>query len=313
MKIAAYAGNPDVAMVYVGEFEDERLVEFVEAIQSPKTIEDKWVLMISILYGCPVKCNMCDAGGFYHGKVSKEKIFEQIDYLVDKKFTDRDISSKQFKIQFARMGDPALNLEVLDVLRELPERYNAPGLMPSISSIAPHGTDEFFDELIEIKDKFYSNGRFQFQFSIHTTDEELRDKIVPVKKWSFEKMAEYGKRYHKEGDRKITLNFALAEGNPVDPNTLLKYFDPNLFLIKITPLNPTYSAEENELQTYLKPGVEPYQDDLINQLKQAGYQVIASIGEPEEDLIGSNCGQYIQRHIRSDDKLENGYVYELNS
>lgn len=313
MKIAAYAGNPDVAMVYVGEFEDERLVEFVEAIQSPKTIEDKWVLMISILYGCPVKCNMCDAGGFYHGKVSKEKIFEQIDYLVDKKFSDRDISSKQFKIQFARMGDPALNLEVLDVLRELPERYNAPGLMPSISSIAPHGTDEFFDELIEIKDKFYSNGRFQFQFSIHTTDEELRDKIVPVKKWSFEKMAEYGKRYHKEGDRKITLNFALAEGNPVDPNTLLKYFDPNLFLIKITPLNPTYSAEENELQTYLKPGVEPYQDDLINQLKQAGYQVIASIGEPEEDLIGSNCGQYIQRHIRSDDKLENGYVYELNS
>jgi 23S rRNA (adenine2503-C2)-methyltransferase len=313
MKIAAYAGNPDVAMVYVGEFEDERLVEFVEAIQPPKTIDDKWVLMISILYGCPVKCIMCDAGGFYHGKVSKEKIFEQIDYLVDKKFSDRNVTSKQFKIQFARMGDPALNMDVLDVLRELPERYNAPGLMPSLSSIAPHGTDEFFDELIGIKDEFYSNGRFQFQFSIHTTDEELRDKIVPVKKWSFEKMSEYGKRYHKEGDRKITLNFALVDGNPVDPNVLLKYFDPELFLIKITPLNPTYSAEENELQTYLKPGVEPYQDVLITQLEQAGYQVIASIGDPEEDLIGSNCGQYIQRHIRSDEKIENGYVYELNN
>lgn len=312
MKIAAYAGNPDIAMVYVGEFEDKRLIEFVEAIKPPMTIEDKWVLMISILYGCPIQCNMCDAGGFYHGKLSKERMLEQIDFLVDKKFENKKVTSKQFKIQFARMGDPALNMEVLDVLRELPERYDAPGLMPSVSSIAPHGTDEFFDEIIKIKDELYSNGRFQFQFSIHTTDEEHRDEIIPVKKWSFEKMSEYGKRYHKEGDRKITLNFALAEGNDVDVDILLKYFSPDLFLIKITPLNPTYRAVENELQTYLKPGVEPFQDKLFESLKDVGYQVITSIGEPEENLIGSNCGQYIQSHLRSDGKLEDGYVYKLN-
>ncbi len=312
MKIAAYAGNPDVAMVYVGEFEDERLIECVEAIQPPLTIDDKWVLMVTILYGCPVKCNMCDAGGFYHGKVSKERIFEQIDYLVDLRFEDRKVTSKQFKIQFARMGDPALNLAVLEVLRELPEKYDAPGLMPSVSSIAPHGTDKFFDELIKIKDELYSGGRFQFQFSIHTTDNHLRDEIMPVKKWSFEKMAEFGQKYHKEGDRKITLNFALAEGNPIDIDVLLQYFNPDIFLIKITPLNPTYRAVENKLQTYLKPGVEPNQDQLIGKLRESGYQVITSIGEPEENLIGSNCGQYIQKHIRSEQKLGNGYIYELN-
>ena len=62
MKVVASAGNQDIAMVYVVEFPGG-LVECVEAIQPPRTREEKWVLMISTLFGCPVACQMCDAGG----------------------------------------------------------------------------------------------------------------------------------------------------------------------------------------------------------------------------------------------------------
>ena len=311
MEIVARVGNNEVAVVYVGEYPDGELVEFVEAVQPPRPREKKWVLMISTLYGCPVECKMCDAGGFYHGKVSKERMLAQIDYMVFRHFPDGVVPCEQFKIQFARMGEPAFNRAVLRVIEELPGRYTAPGLMPSLSTIAPAGVDSFFNELIGIKDAHYSGGRFQFQFSLHTSDEQLRRSLVPIKTWSFDQMAAYGERYYQPGDRKITLNFALAEGNPVEADSLLRFFDPEKFLIKITPLNPTYTAQNHGLRSYIGTREEGADYEIPAMLQQAGYQVIVSIGELEENRIGSNCGQYVLKHVQAEKKLGDGYLYRI--
>jgi adenine C2-methylase RlmN of 23S rRNA A2503 and tRNA A37 len=40
-----------------------RLIEFVEECQPPYGRAERWILMVSTLYGCPVKCLFCDAGG----------------------------------------------------------------------------------------------------------------------------------------------------------------------------------------------------------------------------------------------------------
>ncbi|MCK5430719.1 MAG: hypothetical protein KAI94_14665 [Anaerolineales bacterium] len=311
MKIIASTGREDVAMVYIADVRDGHLLECVESVQPPLPREKKWVLLVSTMFGCPVGCMMCDAGGHYQGKPTKEEIFSQIDYLVSKRYPDRNISAAQFKIQFARMGEPSLNDSVLDVLDELPDRYNAPGLMPSISTIAPKGTQAFFERLLKIKNEKYSGGHFQFQFSIHTTDKKLRDQLIPIKKWGFAEMAEYGDRFYYEGDRKVTLNFALAQDVPVDPEILLKHFDPARFLIKITPLNPTYRATENKLTTYIDPFNENKVYKVVSSLEEAGYQVIVSIGEVEENYIGSNCGQYIKRHLSTSGSISDGYTYDL--
>jgi 23S rRNA (adenine2503-C2)-methyltransferase len=311
MKVIASTGREDIAMVYIAELEQGKLVEFVEAVQPPIPRDKKWVLLVSTMYGCPVGCAMCDAGGFYHGKVSKEDIFAQIDYMVRKHYPDGVIPSQQFKIQFARMGEPSFNLDVLDVLEDLPERYDVPGFMPSISSIAPHGTETFFERLLEIKKRKYSGGHFQFQFSIHTTDEKVRDQIIPVKKWDFAKMAAYGQRFYQPGDRKITLNFALAKEMPIDPQVLLKHFTPDKFLIKITPLNPTYKATEQNLSSYIDPHNQGEEYHLVRDLEDAGYRVIVSIGEVEENYIGSNCGQYVRRHLEAEERIQGGYTYSL--
>ena len=209
------------------------------------------------------------------------------------------------------MGEPSLNPDVLEVLDELPERYSAPGLMPSLSTVAPKGCGDFLERLLEIKKAKYSGGHFQFQFSIHTTDERLRDQIIPVKKWSFAEMEAYGERFYAPGDRKITLNFALANDMPVEPAVLLRYFNPSKFLIKITPLNPTYRAVENKLSSYIDPQIEDNGYEIVEALKVAGYQVIVSIGEVEENLIGSNCGQYIKRHLSAAQPISDGYTYTV--
>jgi 23S rRNA (adenine2503-C2)-methyltransferase len=211
------------------------------------------------------------------------------------------------------MGEPALNMAVLDVLEQLPHRYRAPGLMPSVSTIAPHGVDVFFEGLLDVKNRLYSNRRFQFQYSIHTTDVALRDKLIPVRKWSFPQMSAYGERFYRSGDRKITLNFALAEGMPVEPDVLLRYFDPERYLVKITPVNPTCRAVQNGLSTHIDPYRPETGHAIAKTLTGAGYDVIISIGEVEENAIGSNCGQYVLKYLEGRQTVQDGYTYRVET
>ncbi|MCL5260394.1 MAG: radical SAM protein [Gammaproteobacteria bacterium] len=295
-KILAKSGDEKLAIVYVAKSKAGHYLEMVESIQPPFTIDQKWVLIISTLSGCPINCLMCDAGGNFQGALSKEEMFAEIDYLIGTKFPDKKITTKKFKIQFARVGEPTLNLAVLDVLRELPSRYQVSGILPSLSTVAPVGCEDFLTKLIAIKNQYYGDGRFQLQFSIHTTDVTLRDKIIPCKKWSFAEIAEYGQKFYCKSDKKIALNFALAKEYPFDVNIMQKYFDPNIFLIKITPVNPTLKASANNLTSYFTKG-ESNEDknELIKSLKKAGCEVILSIGELAENKIGSNCGQYLKK------------------
>lgn len=308
MKILAKAGRDDLATVYIAENNRGSRIEFVESVQPPVPRDKKWVLIVSSLFGCPVKCRFCDAGGCYSGKLSEEDLFFQIDYMIKNRFQDEKISVERLKIQFARMGEPAYNNAVLDVLKKLPQKYNIPIIMPSVSTIAPSGRESFFDELIDIKNKLYF-GKFQMQFSLHTTDQPHRDWLIPVKKWDFPEIAAFGDRFFVKGDRKITLNFALAENNPIDTEVLRNYFDPEKFLIKITPLNPTGTAKENGLESYIRPERHSY--PVLNELESAGYDYILSIGEWEENKIGSNCGQYITNFLEKETELEEGYTYTL--
>lgn len=312
MKVIASAGKEEIAVVYILEMDGGKLVECVESVQPPLPRHEKWVLLVSTLFGCPVGCIMCDAGGYYQGKPVAAEILSQIDFLVSRHFPGGIIPCKQFKIQFARMGEPALNPAVLDVLEHLPGLYQAPGLMPSISTVAPAGSEDFFNRLLEIKRRFYSNGRFQFQFSLHTTDAGLRDQIIPIRKWGFAAMSEYGERFYEPGDRKITLNFALARHVPLDAGILSRYFSPEKFLIKITPLNPTYRAVENNLASYIDSYAPDVRDQMIETLRSYGYEVIISIGNVEENQVGSNCGQYLRTHQNAREKIVAGYTYPLS-
>ena len=312
MRVLSRAGDERVALVYIGDYGDDRMAEFVESVQPPLSRDRKWVLIVSTLFGCPVGCRMCDAGGGYNGKLTADEIFEQIDYLVYSRYSDGRVPAEKFKIQFARMGEPALNAAVLEVLEHLPGRYQAPGLLPCVSTIAPQGCDDFLQKLLQIKNELYSGGRFQLQFSIHSTDQKARDWLMPVGKWPLEKIAQFGRSFVGPGDRKVTLNFAAGKQIAFEPAVLADIFEPDKFLIKITPLNPTLSVTKNDLVSYIDPDSDDHtQDELLESLRDCGYEVLLSIGELEENQIGSNCGQYISNYLQSDQQIKQGYTYRM--
>lgn len=294
MRILSTQGDDDLARVFVGEFAPGRRVEFVESRQPPFTWEQKWVLIVSTLLGCPVGCPFCDAGGGYRGKLSADEILEQITWLIARRAPNLRFTSGTLKIQLARMGEPALNDGVLDALERLPAMVDIPKLMPSLSTVAPV-RPAFFARLRDIKQTHYPKGRFQLQFSLHTTDPARRTELVPTRTWSFAEMGAYGAAFREEGDRKVTLNFAPAADSPLEPTALLDHFDPLHFLVKLTPINPTRRAEERGLVSAVDPADGPQNAALVERFERAGYQTILSIGELEENQIGSNCGMYLDR------------------
>jgi 23S rRNA (adenine2503-C2)-methyltransferase len=294
MRIVDSTGNDDLSRVFVAELDDGSLVEFAESVQPPVPRERKWVLIVSTLKGCPVSCPICDAGGNYRGALTAEEILQQIDFLIRGRFPRGVVSIPKLKIQFARMGDPAFNEAVLDVLRRLPLLYDAPGLMPCISTIAPVGRERFFEALIAIKNTLYPDGRFQMQFSIHTTCEATRRRLIPARIWSFAEISAYGSRFVSHGDRKITLNFAPVRGLLLDPDRLVDWFSPEIFVVKLTPINPTHSAVRSGLAGLMDPCDRPGCERMADSFRAAGFETVLSIGELDENRIGSNCGMRVR-------------------
>ncbi len=292
MEVIHCQGKELIAKVYVGEMTDGSRVEFVESWDPDVPSADKWVVIVSTLSGCPIGCAFCDAGGSYERKLTNWEILEQILHLVRNRYPDMQVPVGKFKVQFARVGEPSLNRAVLEVLRILPREILAPGLLPCISTIAPTGRETFFTELLEIKNDLYANGAFQLQFSIHSTDETYRRKIIPTGIWNLERISRFGEVWFCEEDRKITLNFALGVDFPFDPAVLLDFFDPQRFLIKITPINPTAKKAKQGFRS-----LYPLPDEVflskLDLLRSSGFTVIESIGNLEENSIGTNCGQYL--------------------
>ena len=297
MKILGKFGRDDIAKVYVGDLRGDgrHVVEFVESLQPPIPREEKWVLIVSSSFGCPMKCMMCDAGGRYFGRLETQEIIAQTDDMVLRRFPDRRIPVRKFKVQFARMGEPSLNPNVIEALERFPTTYDAPGLMACVSTVAPKGAGRFFDDLADVKNENYDCGRFQIQFSIHTTDERMRDWLIPGEKWRLADISRFGERFYEKGDRKITLNFAMTQGMPVVPEIVADEFDSEKFVIKMTPLNPTTSTKKNKLASALDPMDLGSINGVRDGFERLGFEVIVSIGELEENRIGSNCGQFVSR------------------
>ena len=93
----------------------------------------------------------------------------------------------------------------------------------------------------------------------------------------------------------MTLNFATPAGFPLDPSSLLENFSPEHFVVKLTPVNPTSSVVERGLTSRIDPLREESARTLVERFQSAGYTTILSIGELEENRIGSNCGMFVGR------------------
>jgi len=256
-------------------------------------LTEKWVITISTQYGCGMGCPYCDVPRVGPGRnVTFDDLVRQV--LTGIKLHPEVEFTKRLNIHFARMGEPTWNPNVLDAAKwfhtHLDPEYH---VHPVVSTIMPRRNEwlkTFIHTWIRIKNRLY-RGNAGLQISINSTNEKEREQAFNGNALSLEGIARVMEGSIPNG-RKWTLNFAVA-GYEIDPDVLLKYFDPDDYVVKLTPMHKTRTAEENGIRTegdYTT--LAPYQEHE-ERLKAAGYDVIVFIASEAEDLGMITCGNAI--------------------
>ena len=260
-------------------------------------LEEKWVVTISTQYGCSMNCVFCDVPKVGKGvNATYEDLKGQV--LEALKLHPEVESTKRLNVHFARMGEPTWNPNVLEfsrnLLKEVRPFIGRSFIHPVVSTMMPKNNknlSKFLAEWMEIKNYNY-RGEAGLQFSINSTSDEERDKMFSGNSLSLKEISEIGKNLDFPKGRKITLNFSVADYE-IDAKKLRKLFDPEKFLVKLTPMHKTNTAIKNGIETdgdYTT--MYPYLH-IEEELKAEGFDVIVFIASEYEDLGRITCGNAI--------------------
>lgn len=281
----------------------------VRTSQDPKLIwkhlgsyNDKWLMTVSTQKGCAHNCAFCDVAPLpFEGNLSQEEIEDQIRFLLQ---ATPYAKSKKAKIGFARMGEPAHNIDnVLGAIRSLVndtlnETSTGQDWLPCFNSILPRKTiegvsgQEVLQRVIQLKEN-ECKGRLHFQISCNSTDEAKRKELFGgADVLTLPEIIETVNKMDITG-RTITLNFIVMQSVEVDVQKLMNFgLNPEKFTVKLIPLNATDNAVKNDLKTVANYNNYDDLKALAQQFKDNGIPVVFdAIAKCEE--AGLCCGQLV--------------------
>lgn len=196
---------------------------------------DRWMIGVSVMSGCPIHCSFCATGNLKKWRnLTSDEIVEQVKFILDKNSEIKTENCKEFKINYTRMGEPALNWENLQkAIKEIDKLLPNTVVHHYISTIGVRGTD--FS---------WIKNNITLQISLHSLDENRRDELIPFKnKMTIEELGKIRTQSHL----KTTVNMTLVDVEDFDIEELKKYFDPAYFFIKVSPINPNPVSEKNNM------------------------------------------------------------------
>jgi 23S rRNA (adenine2503-C2)-methyltransferase len=261
-------------------------------------LSEKWVITISTQYGCSMGCKFCDVPKV--GKGLNATLNDLTNQLIEGLKLHPEVeATKRLNLHYARMGEPTFNFDVIEHAKQLhkiikPHIGNSM-IHPVISTMLPKANKrlmEFLNEWCDIKNYTY-RGDGGLQFSINSTDDDQRNEMFSGNSLPLNNIAEIGRLLPDPKGRKYALNFALADNYIVDAEKLTILFNPNKFMVKITPLHRTKSCDENNIIT--TGGYDeftPYQK-IESELKSVGFDVIVFVPSYDEDMSLITCGNAI--------------------
>jgi len=202
---------------------------------------ERWMIGVSCMSGCPVRCKFCATGQMKGWRnLTTDEIVEQVQFILAKNTAFNPNKAKEFKINYTRMGEPFLNIDaVKEAIEIISDEY--PHTHHYISTIGVKGSD--FS---------WIKGNITLQLSLHSLDESHRDWLIPFKKkLSIKELGEI----RTESNLKTTINLTLVDESDFDIEEIKKYFDKDKFFIKISPINPNTTSENNGLGNGVVEGI----------------------------------------------------------
>lgn len=265
-------------------------------------LQEKWVVTLSTQYGCAMKCTFCDVAEMpFNGNASFKDLQKQFLYALDMfpstKYTDR------LNVHFARMGEPIFNIHVFDFARDLvnnKELYQTwtgvrvETIHPVLTTMCPTyaKTSDRIKEWTAIKNDLY-RGQAGLQLSINSTCDKQRSEMFQGKAMTLQEISNMVRDLPAPLGRKYCLNFAYASGNEVDGEKLASLFNPEHWMVKITPIHNNTSCSKNNIETV--GGYESYHPykHPENAFKSAGFDVLVFVPSKDEEDGLITCGNAI--------------------
>lgn len=194
---------------------------------------ERWMIGVSVMSGCPVGCKFCATGQMKGWRnLSVDEIVDQVRLMVELNYGTNPVDSKEFKINYTRMGEPFLNIK------------NVRLAIDKIDKLYPNV--HHYVSTIGIKNAGYSwiKDNITLQLSIHSFEDEKRNWLIPFK---YKDTIEDLGKIRTQSNLKTTLNCTLVDESDFDIKKLNKWFDKDSFFVKLSPINTNTISDSNGL------------------------------------------------------------------
>lgn len=293
LSIGDYGKDVNIKADFLGLSRDIGHVEHTDMLP----LEDKWVITISSQYGCSMNCKFCDVPKVGPGRnATYNDLLNQV--LIGLSMHPEVTHTNRLNIHFARMGEPTWNPEVLrfswDMRDDLFPYIGCSVIHPVVSTMMPHMNTRLLDyirEWCEIKNECFK-GEAGLQLSINSTSDTERQVMFNGNSMTLSEISNLMDKMPAPVGRKYTLNFAVA-GYEINGKKLAKLFNPDHFIVKLTPMHKTATAISNNIKTegdYTT--FYPYHE-AEQSCKDAGFDTLVFIASEYEDLGRITCGNAI--------------------
>ncbi|MFW5713195.1 MAG: 23S rRNA (adenine(2503)-C(2))-methyltransferase RlmN [Brevefilum sp.] len=202
--------------------------------------EDRHTLCISSQSGCGIGCSFCATGQMgFRRNLSSGEIIAQVLYYA--RMLD-ETGDRVTNIVMMGMGEPFQNYQ--NVMEAL-DRLNNPDAMGLGARRFTVSTVGLVPKIKQFADE---NTQYNLAISLHTVNNELRSKLIPInKRYPVKDLLDACRYYVKKTNRRITFEYALIQGvNDAinDAEALAEKINDLLCHVNLIPLNPTVGFSE---------------------------------------------------------------------
>jgi 23S rRNA (adenine2503-C2)-methyltransferase len=256
----------------------------IEAVFIPE--DDRGTLCVSSQVGCALDCSFCSTGrqGFNRNLTAAE-IISQVwlasQLLDEEKKPGRKITN----VVMMGMGEPLLNFENTIIAVRIMMDDFAYGLSKRRVTVSTAGVVPAMDRLGDTLD-------MRLAVSLHATNDELRDELVPVnKKYPLKELMAACRRFiDKQNTRsRITFEYVMLDGindKPEHARELIRLLKGIPTLMNLIPFNP---FEGSGYSTSSKKAITRFREIL----HASGMTTV--VRKTRGDDIDAACGQLAGR------------------
>jgi len=253
----------------------------IEMVFIPET--SRGTLCVSSQVGCALECTFCSTGrqGFNRNLTSSEIIGQLwlANKLIDKK-NDNNEQKSVTNVVMMGMGEPLANYKHVVHALEMMLDDKVYGLSRRRVTLSTSGLVPAIDQLRE-------DCPVSLAISLHASNDELRDEIVPInKKYPIKSLMESCMRYIEKAPRDfITFEYVMLSGvnDSIDQaKELIKITQNVPCKFNLIPFNP---FPKSGYECSSRPTIHAFQKVLMD----AG--IVTTVRKTRGDDIDAACGQ----------------------